>query len=64
MFQMQVHGNDLTSFYEQVPKHVLPKEYGGDFGSVSEIWGMIMLFHNHLNSIAPNFYLYSVKQPI
>jgi hypothetical protein len=41
MFQMHVHGTDLTSFYEQVPKKILPTEYGGDSGSVSEIWGMI-----------------------
>jgi hypothetical protein len=36
---MHVHGNDLTSFYEQVPKEVLPTEYGGKAGSVAENWG-------------------------
>jgi len=29
----------LTSFYEQVPKEVLPTEYGGEGGSVAENWG-------------------------
>jgi len=29
----------LTSFYEQVPKEVLPTEYGGEAGSVAENWG-------------------------
>jgi len=29
----------LTSFYEQVPKKVLPTEYGGEGGSVAENWG-------------------------
>jgi len=36
---MQVHGKDLTSFYKQVPKEVLPTEYGGKAGSVAEHWG-------------------------
>jgi len=39
MFQIQVHGDDWTSFYEQVPKEVLPIEYGGEAGSVAEQWG-------------------------
>jgi len=30
----------LTSFYEQVPKEVLPTEYGGKAGSIAEHWGM------------------------
>jgi len=29
----------LTSFYEQVPKEVLPTEYGGEGGTVAEHWG-------------------------
>jgi hypothetical protein len=41
MFQMHVHGSDLTSFYEQVPKEILPKDYGGKSGTVSENWGTI-----------------------
>ena len=38
-FQIQVHGSDWTSFYEQVPKEVLPTDYGGKDGSVAEHWG-------------------------
>jgi hypothetical protein len=30
----------LTSFYEKVPKEILPNEYGGEAGSVAEHWGM------------------------
>jgi hypothetical protein len=41
MFQIHVHGNDLTSFSEKVPKESLPKEYGGKSGSISDNWGMI-----------------------
>ena len=37
--QIQVHGSDWTSFYEQVPKEILPREYGGAAGSVAEHWG-------------------------
>jgi hypothetical protein len=40
VFQIQVHGSDLTSFYEQVPKEVLPAEYGGEAGSLQDHWGM------------------------
>jgi len=29
----------LTSFYEQVPKEVLPTEYGGEGGTIAENWG-------------------------
>jgi len=29
----------LTSFYEQVPKEVLPTEFGGEGGSVAEHLG-------------------------
>jgi len=39
MFQIQVHGDDWTSFYEQVPKENLPIEYGGKAGTVAEHWG-------------------------
>ena len=39
LFQIQVHGRDWTSFYEQVPKEILPTEYGGEVGSVAEPWG-------------------------
>jgi hypothetical protein len=31
----------LTSFYEQVPKKILPIEYGGEAGSIAENWGTI-----------------------
>jgi hypothetical protein len=40
LFQIQVHGSDLTSLHEQVPKEVLPTEYGGEAGSIQENWGM------------------------
>ena len=41
LLQIQVHGKDLTSFYEQVPKEILPTEYCGNSGSVAENWGKI-----------------------
>ena len=42
--QIQVHGSDWTSFYEQVPKKILPNEYGGEAGSVADHWGKIFKF--------------------
>ena len=39
-FHIQIHGSDWTSFYEQVPKEILPTEYVGEAGSVAEHWGM------------------------
>ncbi|GFG39221.1 hypothetical protein Cfor_00122, partial [Coptotermes formosanus] len=36
--RVQIHGSDLTSFYEQVPKKILPIEYGGEAGSIAENW--------------------------
>jgi hypothetical protein len=40
VFQFQVHCRDWTSFYEQVPKEILPTDYGVEPGSVAEHWGM------------------------
>jgi len=48
--QIQVHGSDWTSLYEQVPKKILPIEYGGEAGSVAEHWGKIRtIFFNSFN---------------
>lgn len=35
--------HDLDSLYKFVPKSVLPKEYGGDIGSIKDINGMFLL---------------------
>lgn len=34
---MFVHGSNLESLYEHVPQKFLPKEYGGENGSIEEI---------------------------
>jgi hypothetical protein len=41
LLQIHVHGKDLTAFHEQVPKEILPTEYGGEAGSIAENWGEI-----------------------
>jgi len=42
----------LSSFYEQVPKEILPTEYGGEAGSVAEHWGKIhQIFFKSFNPI-------------
>jgi hypothetical protein len=56
---MHVHGNDLTSFYEQVPKEVLPTEYGGEAGSIAENWGEsseVFIFYDHETPEIIHFY--------
>ena len=49
MFQIQVHGDDWTSFYEQVPKENLPIEYGGKAGTVAEHWGETKYYKKNWN---------------
>jgi len=51
--QIQIHGSDWTSLYEQVPKEVLPTEYGGNAGSLGENWGETHQFS--LNTFNPIF---------
>lgn len=36
-FQLFVHNKNLESFYEHVPKNILPVEYGGENGTIQEI---------------------------
>ncbi|PNF22548.1 hypothetical protein B7P43_G13678 [Cryptotermes secundus] len=36
--RIHVHGSDLTTFLDRVPKESLPKEYGGECGSISDNW--------------------------
>lgn len=35
--QLYVHGSNLDSLYEHIPKAMLPAEYGGDAGPIQEI---------------------------
>lgn len=34
---MVVYGSNLDKFYEEIPQKYLPKEYGGENGSIPEI---------------------------
>ena len=34
-----VHGDDMEALYKQVPKEILPKEYGGDGMTLDELTG-------------------------
>lgn len=36
-FQLFVHGNKMESMTKQIPLKYLPKEYGGENGSIAEI---------------------------
>ncbi|CAL4095895.1 unnamed protein product [Meganyctiphanes norvegica] len=35
--RIHIHGSDLESLHKQIPKDILPKEYGGTNGTVEEI---------------------------
>jgi len=35
--KIHTHGKSLTSFYKFIPKEILPKEYGGDEGSIASL---------------------------
>ena len=36
VFQIHVYGSDLTEMHKHVPTYLLPKEYGGDAGTIAE----------------------------
>lgn len=35
--QMHFYNTDISKMYEQIPKSVLPSEYGGDTGPIQDI---------------------------
>lgn len=37
--RFKVHGTDLKSLYKEIPRNILPKDYGGDGPSLSELSG-------------------------
>lgn len=39
--QTFVHGKDIEAMYEKVPKRLLPTEYGGEAGPLSELTGAL-----------------------
>lgn len=47
-FQIQVHGSNVEDVYNYIPKSVLPKEYGGEDGTVQDLithWEEMALKH-------------------
>ncbi|KAJ4451990.1 hypothetical protein ANN_03474 [Periplaneta americana] len=36
LLQIHVYGKDLTSFYDQIPRKVIPLELGGEAGTIAE----------------------------
>ncbi len=46
--RVKFHGNKFESLYEEVNREILPKEYGGDGPSFSELTGKF------INSIVAN----------
>ena len=51
--QVHIHGSDMESLYKQVPREMLPVEYGGTNGTVEEIKSTRpALIHIHRRIIA------------
>jgi len=38
--RFKIHGHDMQSLHKEIPKNILPVEYGGDGLSISELTGM------------------------
>lgn len=38
--QFKIHGHDMQSLHKEIPKNILPVEYGGDGLSISELTSM------------------------
>lgn len=53
--QIFLHGSDLTSLHSNIPKAVLPEEYGGTAGKLDiSAWNQILLASE--NDFAQDFY--------
>ncbi|CAG9809301.1 unnamed protein product [Chironomus riparius] len=35
--KIHMHGSDLESFYKMVPRHLMPREYGGDLYTINDV---------------------------
>jgi hypothetical protein len=49
---MHVHTKGMDSLHEKISKTILPEEYGGEAGSISDLWSK------------SRFYMLSNRQPV
>jgi hypothetical protein len=40
--QLKVHGSDFESLYKEVPKAILPSDYGGEGPSTAQLTGKMI----------------------
>lgn len=42
---MRMHADNYESLYKEIPKEILPKDYGGENMSIAELTGKLMLLN-------------------
>jgi hypothetical protein len=40
---MHVHTKGIDSLHDKISKHILPYEYGGTAGPLSDLWGKLVI---------------------
>ena len=50
--QFKVHKSDLNTLYKDIPRNILPVDYGGDGPSIAELTGNIELTFNADNFLS------------
>jgi hypothetical protein len=50
-----MHGDDLESLYKEIPKEILPKDYGGENSSIAELTGELLTNKIHSDQTTNDF---------
>lgn len=56
---MNIHGSDnYEKMYEDIPQHILPKEYGGNGPSINELKGKFKICNISFNAFIRHYILF------